>query len=215
MRRRSVLALPFLSLACGDKVRAPLPFTVGGMPPWHMWGTTERLQLDGGNIASRQLVKINYRRPETWSMFFSAKVVSASSGGPSLTLEIDFEVIAGVGRTMFDTGGGFPLATTGRGFAYFNFILPMPYVPSPFGLKYTTTGLGPPMDDAAATSRPVVEWLPAQDIQVQAGARATPSVGSRAIIEVSSWFAPRSHVRPDWWRETMAEQFRGGETDGT
>jgi hypothetical protein len=60
---------------------------------------------------------------------------------------------------------------------------------------------------------PPIEWLPAQDIQCYARASLGP-VGT-ADIEVSAWFAPRSHVRPDWFRETDESRFRGGEVDGT
>jgi hypothetical protein len=66
------------------------------------------------------------------------------------------------------------------------------------------------MDDSTPlVLTPPVEWLPAQDIQctVRAGLQ---NVGT-ATVEVTSWFAPRSHVRPDWFNE----QFLGGETNGT
>lgn len=197
--------------------RAPLPFNQGGVAPWHMWGTSQILTLDGGDIQSRQLAKINYKRPETWTMFFGAQVLSAASPNPSLILEVTFEVMIGVGRTAFDTSGGFPLATAGdRAFVYMRFDLPMPYAPSVFGVKYTNVAHGPPLNDAVAADRPTLEWFPAQDIQCQAGARATLSAGATARIQVTSYFAPRSHVRPDWFRDgNDAASFRGGETDGT
>ena len=188
------------------------------LAPWHMWGTSQRLVLDGGDIQSRQLVKIAYKRPETWSMFFGAKVIAAanSGGAPTLNLEVDFEVIIGVGRTMFDTNGGLPLATAGNNvFRYFNFILPLPYNFSTFGIKYATSASGPPVDDALPLVRQTIDWFPAQDIQVRAGARATPSAQSTAIIEVTAWCAPRSHVRPDWFADDRAAQFLGGERGGT
>lgn len=218
MQRRAFLALPPLLAAAGCDVPAkPLPVEFGGMPPWHMWGSTERLTIAGnGEIQSRQLAKINYKRPETWSMFFAAKVISAAVAAPSLTLEVNFEIILGVGRTSFDTSGGFRLATTGdRAFVYMRFDLPMPYVPSTFGLKYTNVAHGPPLDDSAPTVRPTLEWFPASDIQCQAGARATPSANANAIIEVTSYFAPRTHMRPDWFQDLPRDQFGGGEIKGT
>lgn len=215
MRRRDFLSLSPLAVVGCDMAKDPnaAPF---GMPPWHMWGTSQILTLDGGDIQSRQLAKITYKRPETWSMFFGVKVLAAATNVASLTLEVTFEVINGVGRSMFDTSGGYPLATAGdRAFVYFRFDLPMPYVPSPFGIKYTNVAHGPPLDDSAPTVRPTLEWLVSQDIQCQAGARATPSANSTARIEVTSFFAPRTHVRPDWFLENPPDQFRGSEHGGT
>jgi hypothetical protein len=181
-----------------------------------MWGSSQILTLSQGVFQSRQLVKINYKRPETWSFFFGAKILTATAPGPTLTLEVAFEVIAGVGRTLFNTtppGGG--LATSGRGFAFFLFTLPIPFVQTQGTSKYTTVGRGPAQDDTLPLVVPSIEWIPAQDIQVMAGARSTPSVNVTATIEVTSFFAPRSHVRPDWFGEEPVAQFLGGERNGT
>jgi hypothetical protein len=172
--------------------------------------------MTNGVFESRQLAKISYRRPETWSFFFGAKILSLSGTAGPVTLEVAFEIIPGLGRTMFDTtppGGA--VASSGRGFAFFLFSLSIPFVPVPGSSKYTTVGRGPAQDDTLPLERPFIDWIPAQDIQCLAGARSTPSVNIQTSIEVTALFAPRSHVRPDWFREMPPEKFRGAETDGT
>jgi hypothetical protein len=217
MQRRAFLASS-LALACGDSMasRDKVPF---GMPPWHMWGNTARLELQStpnfGGMATKQLVKINYKRPETWSFFFGARVINAASGGAVLGVHVAFDIIIGVGRTMFSTTPNAPpgvnaLGTTVPAFVRFRFDVGIPIVPLLNQPKWTTTGQPPVMDDSTPlVLTPPVEWLPAQDIQctVRAGLQ---NVGT-ATVEVTSWFAPRSHVRPDWFNE----QFLGGETNGT
>jgi hypothetical protein len=216
MQRRAFLASS-LALACGDSMasRDKVPF---GMPPWHMWGNTVRLtsnvDINGGNTASGQLLKISYKRPETWSFFFGAELLDGNTPNPQMDVVVLVDLIAGVGRTNYVTQApGNILAAPG--FVRFNFVLVPPFVAGVDNRKYTTVGSGPPLDDATPLVRPVIEWLPAQDIQAQVRVRASGGAGSFATVAVTGWVAPRTHIRPDWFRDGAQRQFLGGETDGT
>jgi len=200
--------------------KAPLPFNQGGNPPWHMWGSTQILEASStpafGGITSRQLAKIQYKRPETWSFFFGARILAATvPAGVTLGIHVAFDLIIGVGRTMFDTtAGGLAIGSTIPAFAKFRFTTTVPLVPVLNQPKWRTTGESAVFDDSTPlVLPPPIEWFPAQDIQCSARVQLQ-SVGT-AKVEVTSWFAPRSHVRPDWFRELDAAQFRGAETDGT
>lgn len=183
--------------------------------PWHMWGNSVQLRSDtgvaGGNTAASQLLRINYKRPETWSFFFAAELLNAATPAPNMNVVVLIDLIAGVGRSNFDTFQQGNILTV-PAFVRFDFLFTPPFGPGPFR-KYTTRGSGPLVDDNIATSAPVIDWIPAQDIQVQVRARVSGPLGSLADVSVYGAFAPRSHVRPEWF--TRVGQFTGGERDGT
>lgn len=189
------------------------------MAPWHLWGNTVQLVTDadisGGNTASGQVLKVGYKRPETFSFFFAAQLLNLVTPDPTTDVIVLFDVMAGIGRTMFDTQAQGNILVA-PGFARFVFRVAPPFIEGPTNRKYTTVGSGPPQDDSLPLILPRIDWLAAQDIQVQARARISGTPGSRATVECTAWFAPRSHVRPEWFSDTgnENERFRGGETGG-
>lgn len=195
---------------------------MSGFPlaPWHMWGSTVRVSTSvdiasGTKGANQQLLRVNYKRPETWSFFFGAKLLTANSVGPTMQVIVLIDLIVGVGRTNFITSQqGNQLIMPA--FRRFEWTVAAGVAPATVetNVKYATQGSGPPVNDTDATSVPTIEWIPAEDIQVQIRQFQTGTAGSSATSEVTGWVAPRTHVRPDWFVE-KGEQFRGKEIGGT
>lgn len=209
MRRREFLgaaALPLLG--CGDDMPDTNP-----LAPWHMWGTTKRINAGNAVNTSGQLSKINYHRPESWSFFFGARVVSAEAAAPgTIEVLVSFDLIIGVGRSSFSTVPPNSEVGIATGFAPFRFGIAVPFLAPGFNYsKFRTKGLSSEIDDISPTSHPrsEIDVIVAQDIQCFARARTFPT--GTAVVEVSSYFAPRTHVRPDWFQEV----FSGAETGGT
>jgi len=192
-----------------------------GPSPWHMWGNSVRLAANvdtsGANSASGQVLRIDYRRPETWTFLFATKLISAATPDPSMTIVIWVDVIVGVGRSILDTRqlANLNVLPPKPAFARFVYDFTPPNINLTRNIKYTTVGSGPVQDDTDATSIPTVEWICAESIQVQAFMRVGGGPGSSAEAEVSGYFAPRVHVRPDWAHPSAAARFRGGEIGGT
>ncbi len=186
-----------------------------------MWGTTVKAISPSGQLnttTNQQIARINYKRPETWSFFLAAKIVGGTvSGGGILTVRMD--LLFGVGRSVFDTrqseGQGIPRIA----FAVFAWDLAGitdPVQDTPFATKYTNRVLSPPLIDEDLTTQQPLDWIPAQDIQVQSSFRHNKTdIADTVTLELSSYFAPRVHTRPDWLAEDPAKQFVGGETGGT
>ena len=84
------------------------PWLRGGMPPWHLWGNSQRIvaPVQDSSLAARtnspgQLVKISYKRPETWHWIFAAKLLSGPDGTVTeqLQVEVAFDLTIGIGRS--------------------------------------------------------------------------------------------------------------------
>lgn len=199
-------------------------------PPWHMWGTSERIfapAVPAGtpnfeSVNTGQLARINYKRPETWSFFFAGRILenAVSLGGDQL-VEIIFDLNLGVGRSVFQTKQTRPqnpLFAGNHGFCRLLWNIP----PAGTGVgreaKYTTQVASPLLNDNLTTALNVIDWFPAQDINCQCQLIHTKSDPDQTVlVEATAYFAPRTHLRPDWWRDLRDEGaiFRGGEVDGS
>jgi len=183
-----------------------------GTPPWHMWGseqtvnlTVTSLLLPTANKASPQLASVNYKRPDTWEFFFVGQVLRASStAGPgSGSVTVDFELTFGVGRntTKIPSFMRFQWDINNNvGKQIFSSVAPGP--------TRTTTPA-----DAVAN---LINEFPAQTIQLVANCIYQTGVISDVDLTVGAYFAPKTHVRPDWMklRAEGREQFQGGEDGG-
>ena len=205
---------------------AGIPWAREGIPPWHLWGNTitvdpvipnteDSLVLD----ATGQLIKVSYKRPESWHWVFAARILRAP-GGPSApiaseVLEVFFDVIVGVGRAQ----------TVMNGFERFEWKWVGSQVVPTDHVMWSMSGLTPalaytplpdPIPDVA--TRRVIAQLTAQDIQVNCRVRlnSEDSDGSTAAVEVSAFFAPKTHVRPDWLQHVSTPEvlFAGNEVQG-
>jgi hypothetical protein len=228
-----VLLLCLLCAGCSEVDAMPGIPPAQPVSPWHMWGTTQRihLALQGVTLVdNRQLVRINYRRPDSWRFLFSAKIIGGSTPvAPNDDLvDVRFNVFAGLGRSVFNSD---QVNANDVAFAYFHFLVPVGTIPGqqPQNTKYTTEVRAPRMIDPDDTTRYPLTVLPAQDLQVQVQTIFYGSSGATLDLEVGAYFAPNVHVRPDWWQpahrpgphgdpvaaSAQAVRFLGTETGGT
>lgn len=190
--------------------------------PWHLWGSSvlHRSTLQAvtpspfdtqGEV--RQLARINYRRPDTWSFMFGVVIVDRPNNvaAVTVTIRVDFELTIGIGRSSITLKNG---AGNGQGFARLVTSYTTPVTQLVPQAVWTTIAQTPNV--FAGPSQALLQSFPAEDIQCNArifGTSGAPLLGQPFQVEVHSYFAPRSHIRPEWYAEDS--QFRGNETGGT
>lgn len=201
------------------------------VPPWHLWGNIQRqrtlVETTGafrvGN--QQQLCKVGYGRPETWRFYFSAKLIRGPDNTPGFFTRIfvEFFVTIGEGR------GSTPMQIQLTSFTTFSFEQYIfqwgPATPAfPAGAMIWTTQAQSPNrgfngDGPVLRDGPLIDQLPAESIQVECRIVAitipanVAAVGQEVEVEVSSYWAPNVHVRPDWYEDPQPV-FAGGETEG-
>lgn len=210
------------------------------MPPWHMWGNT--LQIDTAvqsptnpiTFATGQLVRIAYKRPETWHWVFAVKLIDGPDADAvdGISLRVFFDLTIGIGRSMVQipASGVFNNQNNDRSFDAFELAWGGPtvgiqttfprnaqlYGTATQSYKQVLAGLAP----TATTPTALVDQIVAQDIQLNCRVLAittpgSPFIGGVVRAEVSAHFAPKTHVRPDWFREgPEPAQYQGGEVEG-
>jgi hypothetical protein len=192
-----------------------------------MWGSSQVLTVSSGavgpannTVSSAQLVKINYRRPETWRFLFWGRIVGGDLDPAAVTsVHALFDVFVGVGRSVLDTQKtilGVP--ANFNSFVQFRWNVPIATQPGQQNnnIKYTTVTGSPVLDDASGATR-LIEHLVAEDLSCRV--RFVMSGGSPGVditAELGAFFAPNVHVRPDWFAaDPEVPQFPGGEAGGT
>jgi hypothetical protein len=210
------------------------------MPPWHMWGNTERLTVPvetteaprAGSV--QQLIKISYKRPETWHWLFKARLVSGPDNTAAFFTRIfvRWNLIAGIGRSTILMVGEFrpPPAPNIDLRPFERYIFQWGPVDTAFprdATIYTTQANSPPRefqgDGPFPDTGPAIAQIVAQDIQLSANIVAlthednVAAVGQPVTVELSAQFSPKTHVRPDWMQldAPVEAQFAGAETGGT
>jgi hypothetical protein len=165
----------------------------GELAPWHMWGTSETMALSGtaAEFKGKQLVKINYARPENWRFFLAVQLDTPLAALD--TLEIDFDLIIGVGRSNVQI----------LNFAVFTFAGPV--------------GSGTILWRTKDTSPEANELVVAQDVQMSARMRGSFDPALTKIATATAFFAPNVHIRPEWFSSDPDDvaRFRGDENGGT
>ena len=168
-----------------------------------MWGSKRVVSLvqTAPPIVSAggQLVSVRYKRPESWRWVLWINVTQAATGGPS-SLITNFSFQFGVGLDLL----------TIPAFETFTGVFPASPLPT---LLFSSSINAPSRNTSAAPPLPqnVVDNIVAQTIQV--GFNVTVSGGAPGdsyTVEVGAFFAPRTHIRPDWF----VEKFAGEETGG-
>lgn len=196
-----------------------------GQPPWHLWGTSEVVDLPvvGGGlpapVTGEQLARVNYKRPETWAFFLFARLVGSTPTVATnpIIVTVNIDVSFGIGRSVFQTEGNIPVGSdlaSASSFQQFRFQIG---TGSPItGAKYATVGRTPVLDDVAGGAGGVVEKLVFESCQCSFRAIASGVGAQRVQVRVGAFFAPLNHVRPDWFTIGSAMRaFLGGETGGT
>lgn len=212
------------------------PWLRGSTPPWHLWGTTQTvttvLTATGARVGStNQLLRINYKRPETWHFLFSARLISGPDNTATFfsTIDVNWELTTGIGRSALRMH--FEPTPTWNGiippFERFRFQWGPVSTAFPVGAHIWSTQSQSPSrtfqgDGPFTVSVPVTEIV-AQDIQLQAqviGITIPANVaaaGQPVAVELTAHFAPKNHIRPDWFlqKQPIETQFPGDETGGT
>jgi hypothetical protein len=160
------------------------------------------------NIVSQQISRINYGRPETWSFFFGATITGTpehATAPNTLQVGVDFDLIIGVGRSQM----------TLNGFGGFTFMGNKASLAN--ASKWQTQTTSPELNDPGPSRVTPIDTFPAQDIQLNARIFAFqggggPAVGDFFTIQLEAYFAPRTHIRPEWFQEPP--HFPAGENKG-
>lgn len=174
-----------------------------GVPPWHLWGSEQAVSVPASvgtanSSSSAQLARINYKRPDTWTFFFLARLLAGVPSGATQSAFVSFDLTLGAGRQ----------STTIQGFRVFSFVWT---VNPPIGTQlYASTAPNAiNVGSAAPVTDGFIETFPASEIQCTANVTIPASNGA-VTMSVGCYFAPRSHVRPDWYAAPHP-QFSGEE----
>lgn len=193
------------------------PWLRGSQPPWHMWGNTQILRVtsaDWGEALEQanQLVKISYKRPETWHWFFMAvpRFPAAPVGPGNGSVVLHWDLTFGHGRSnitirdfetyLWQWFGAAPTAPV--------------YSSQVYGPNRQFRNFDPP--PLALQNR--VDQIVAQDIQLQVRMDLSDNLIANEVfeLEVSAYFSPKTHIRPDWLLLDVPPeaQFSGEEVGG-
>lgn len=187
---------------------------LAGLAPWKMWGGSTVLNPVSGGVVSTpvssgQSARVNFGRPDSWAFLFFVQLGNGLGPGgspvtPNGNIQVSIDLQVGIGRSLvllpdfarfvFQWAGGYNANALGR-------------------FKWTCVTRTPVLDDQAATpDTPLIEHFPAEDIQASArGIMNTVTNGDTAQVTVTTLFAPRTHIRPEW----LEGEFRGGEDQGS
>jgi hypothetical protein len=172
--------------------------------PWLMWGSTQLLEINVPNtttappsnlIATKQTTSLQYGRPDTFEFFFAARVLQANGTALNATFDVAFDVTFGLGRSTVTlinfelyTFTTFPLTVSGG-------------VGS--AMIYSNSVTGPPRSVTDLPLSNQIDHLSAQELycspRLQLRNIAAANTPLDLIVEVTSYFSPRTHVRPDWY----------------
>jgi len=190
--------IPSIGCAAGDQEVNDMS-NARGLPPWHLWGGQDQATLTlAATAATLQLAKVNYNRPDTWSFLFFLQNINTNTGAAG-AIQAHFDMIIGVGR----------YSVTLPDFA----VLTVPIAAPAGAFQWVTQAQqqGPGTGVAPAPAFPFIQEFPAETINCNA--RITSgglAPGASVTVQVAAFFAPRSHIRPEWFKP----DFSGGELGG-
>ena len=176
-----------------------------GVTPWHMWGNSLLVPVPFSlailEVASAQILNVNYARPESFNFLFVAQLASIPEPVNPGQIQVDWDLIVGLGRTR----SSLP--------SFERYIFTFPGPTNPTGqMKWSNETVTPERVDGTATSVSIVREIVAQDIVLNARLSFT-GLGPFPVpaqVQLSAYFAPVTHIRPEWWEGI----FRGGEDEG-
>lgn len=178
--------------------------TTRGLPPWHTWGVDETLNfttLTGLNLITRQLTRIDYKRPDSWRFLVFLKTLESDQANPNWSVTAAFQLMIGIGRSNVVIPNWIVL-TTG--------LQAVGAQPQLLTSTAPTVGLVTPGAGGTALQA-FSDVIVGQQINVSCNATANAAAGTLAI-QVGAYFAPASHIRPDWYERVPV--FAGEEIDG-
>ena len=193
------------------------------VPPWHMWGDTQIVEMKSTTTNAQrqttQIARIRYARPETWRWLWGVDLLDGTfaESTQTSTLQVIMQVTTGIGRTQMTIElGRFTFFWAGVGVPVWD-----PFT-NRFGKKWANNNNCPPASDSAPSVVQNMNSFVGQDIQVNVVSLFT-SIGDGGGISgnivrcaVTALFAPNVHVRPEWHvRDGDTAQFAGGEHRGS
>lgn len=226
MNRRQVLKAPAALPAWARQlkraaVEPPIPEVLppragqrSGIAPWHMWGNTQTIQTaqtGGSGVASApgigQMLRINYRRPDTWHWILSGVLLEAPAAalpGSGAQIDLFWDLTIGIGRA----------AMVLEGIEHFRWDYNNPN-PTPLGQAFrltTSSFVGNRTESQQGivhtTGLTSIDELVFQDAQLTSRLiLTTTGNGFSAKVEASAQFAPKTHIRPEW----HDKRYPGGE----
>lgn len=182
------------------------------LAPWKMWGSTQLLTIDGAVASNReQLVKLNYKRPDSFQFFLHCAIVRGPNPIPfNGTVSVVFDLITGIGRSVVDTAQS---QSSVDAFATFSWAM-VAFGVIPRTPKWSTQTRTQPMIDGDATSRMLCDSFVGESINISA--RAETDIPLGWTVQATALIAPRTHIRPDWFADGLNKtRFTGGELGGT
>jgi len=168
-----------------------------------MWGSDQQFDLTPGTELSKQVSRVDYGRPETWTFLLANKVTAGFAPAPVAgTVDIAFDLFIGSGRSTISV----------RNFVVFQVNIPNLTNAAVGPLLWATTAQSPQRTFPPAGNEFTISEFPAQSINAQARVLFT-CVDPLATVSLvaSGFFSPRTHVRPEWFK---GGTFKGGENDG-
>lgn len=200
------------------------PWLRQGTPPWHLWGNLQPITVNAGGFAAptfnqeTQLAKVAYKRPETFHWLFVARLISINpvpAGIQEAGVQVDFDLTVGLGRST----------TKLTSFEQFRWLWNDTFaggnIPrTRFALMYSTQVQAPLREynlvAPPASQQPnVIDQLVAENIQLQVRVADIGNYVYTLEMEVSAYFAPKTHVRPEWYCDAPPEvTFPGDEIGG-
>ena len=170
-----------------------------------MWGSDAQIPIrsfvfGGGVQTTPQLARVDYGRPETWSFFFYAYLQESVGGDGAGNYGVTFDLFIGSGRSTVSIPG------------FCTMLIPQGDAGDPRGRRFTKSVVGPVYNDTDPA--PIIDDFVAQSINCTARVQCQGGlIDMSGTLVVSAFFAPRAHIRPEWFR-AQGEQFRGGEDNG-
>jgi len=186
--------------------------TIHGTPPWHLWGNVQTVNLQVVGSAnpvqntSSQLARIKYKRPDSWRFFMKATLLNVTGAVLSgVNITVAYQVSFGTGRAV----------TTLDQFVFFEFdpVVGPPIFPLP-QTKWASSAIEPARVGATSAVERRMDVIPADSIQCNAicSLQAGDATAYTATLEVTAFFAPLQHVRPEWFEKVGT--FNGQEDKG-
>jgi hypothetical protein len=144
------------------------------LPDHRMWGSEQVVICTGmPGVPSGQIARIELDRPQNWGFLFTVHVPDVLS---TPSVDVRFEVTAGLGRSQALIALVRLRALTGGARV--------------FTTSAYTQGLLDPVTDLVVTE--LINFFPAQQIQLQAFVENAPSGGGNVFV--GGYFAPLSHT---------------------
>jgi hypothetical protein len=172
-----------------------------GVDPWLLWGSTQTVsvQVNAQRIVQApQLANIDYHHPTTWRFLLVAKAAGFQGTPPSTSVIVEFDLQVGVGRSNVYLGNFCQMELPAIDFTSLT-----------YGQFCTAVDAPPAVPAGVPIRSQRIDLLPAQSIQCAGRVTAGPSPGTTFNVELSAFFCPETHIRPEWFAGNFGSELGG------